>query len=204
MTDDPIKAEAEARHAAHVDHPTHRPLSEDYELVGLRGEEALAKRFGLTVDMVRRPNGDGGIDNVLTLDGKQYVVDVKCARKAFNLIVEVGKVKPQTVYVLAAYYDETDSAELVGWEWGSIVLKAPTKDFGYGIENHYIPRERLRKIEELEARTRITETHSCEVCDAPNVNWGYRRGPEVHWFCLKHREFGEKIRAVTPAENPGA
>jgi hypothetical protein len=65
------------------------------------------------------------------------------------LLVEVGKVKPNTIYVLCKYYDEEDRAELLKWEWWTKVLKAPTGTFGYQILNHYIPRDELRDIEEL-------------------------------------------------------
>lgn len=149
---DQIKAEAEARHLSHINHPTHRPLSEDYELVGLRGEQALAEFFGLTVDMVRRPGGDGGVDNILNLSGAEYIVDVKCARKPFHLICEVGKVLPKTIYILAGYSDEADAAELLGWQWGVVLKRTSTRDFGYGVINHYIPRERLRNLSELVSR----------------------------------------------------
>src|SRR5437867_3288918 len=148
MMDDPIKVEAQLRHQAHENHPTHRPLSTGYELVGLRGEERLADVFGGSVDMTRRPGGDNGFDQVVWLVAP-YKVDVKTARNAFNLIVEVGKVDPRTIYVLAEYDDEFDTAQLVGWEWGSVLLRAPTKDFGCGVLDHYIPRARLREIGEL-------------------------------------------------------
>jgi hypothetical protein len=151
-----LKAEAAARHELHKDHPTHRPLSDDYELVGLRGEEKLSRVFGVPMDMMRRPNGDGGIDNVLRLnvrDGCQdFVVDVKTAKIPRHLLVEVGKVRPRTIYILAGY--SGDAADLLGWQWGRVVLQAPTGDFGYGVVSHFIPAGELRKIEELLSRHR--------------------------------------------------
>jgi hypothetical protein len=149
---DRLRREAQARHELHVDHPTHRPLSEGYELVGLRGEEALANYFGLEIDLVRRPGGDGGVDNKLCLSGFEYKVDVKCARKALNLIVEVGKVEPKTIYILASYSDEDDAAVLLGWQWGVVLMNAPKKDFGYGVINHYVPRSKLRGLDDLAER----------------------------------------------------
>jgi hypothetical protein len=150
---DPIRLEAEARHQLHILHPTHRPLSDGYELVGLRGEEALAREFGLSVDLVARPEGDGGLDNSLRLWVlRRFPVDVKCARKPGHLIVEEGKAKPNTIYVLARYSDETDSAELIGWEWGQTLMGAPIRDFGYGVRNHSIRAADLRPISELHDR----------------------------------------------------
>lgn len=153
LMDDPIRQEAEKRHQLHVEHPTHRPLSENYELVGLRGEKALADRFGLKVDMMRRPNGDGGIDNILCLNGINYPVDVKCARKPFNLIVEQGKIKSgNTIYILAQYFDASDTAVLLKWEWGWNLMASPVRDFGKGVYNHYIHVSKLRDLWELEIR----------------------------------------------------
>ncbi len=149
---DEIQIEAIARHELHKNHKSSRPLSKDYELVGLRGEEVFAKTFGLQVDLTRKINGDNGIDNILCLNNKDYVVDIKCARKPYNLIVEQGKVDPQTIYILAKYYDEFDVAELLGWQAGILILQAPVKDFGYGIRNHYIKRDNLRSIDELTKR----------------------------------------------------
>lgn len=155
--DDPIRAEARRRHERHINHPTHRPLSSDYELVGLRGEEELARVFKGKVDLTPRPGGDGKKDLIVALRTgvdsiERFKIDVKCARKAYNLIVEVGHVIPRVIYVLAQYDDAKDAATLFGWEWGYTVLNAPTKDFGYGVINHYIPRSKLRKMAEFAYR----------------------------------------------------
>lgn len=146
---DQIKIEADRRHASHVDHPTHRPLSDGYELIGLRGEEAVAAAFGGSVDLRPRPAGDGGVDMLLTTRAGTFAVDAKAARKAFNLIVEVGKVRIFTIYILGQYSDLSDRVTLLGWEWGSSLLKAPKRDFGYGVINHYIHRSRLRRLSDL-------------------------------------------------------
>lgn len=154
---DKVAAEAERRHQSHVNHPTHRPLSDGYELKGLRGEERFAEEFALDLDLTARPGGDGGTDNKITLSvPKSFVVDVKTASKPMNLIVEVGKVEAHTIYVLAGYDSEADKAYLLGWEWGSTVARdkyGPPKDFGYGVINHWIPRGKLRSIDELKRRS---------------------------------------------------
>jgi hypothetical protein len=141
-----LVTEAQLRHERHVGHPTHRPLSINYELVGLRGEEAFAKLFGCHVDLTPRPGGDKGKDATITVS---FNVDIKTARKPGNLIVEEGKVKLNTIYILAGYVEQSDTAVLIGWQWGSVLLKSPKRDFGYGVINHYIPREQLRSIESL-------------------------------------------------------
>lgn len=149
---DAIQIEAERRHASHKNHPTHRPLSINYELIGLRGEEALAIMFGGAVDLRARPNGDGGRDNIIHTDHGTFPVDVKAARKPYNLIVETGKLKPRTIYILARYDEAEDRAILLAWEWSAALRAAPVKDFGYGVKNHYIPRAILRPLDELRLR----------------------------------------------------
>ena len=69
---------ASRRDALHADHDSCRPLSPDYELVGLLGEFAFGRRLGLPVDVSVRPSGDGGIDFKLPCG---QTVDVKTSRK---------------------------------------------------------------------------------------------------------------------------
>ena len=150
MTDDElfqdiIKQEALDRHNAHRGHASSRPLSENYEYIGLRGEVEFAKLTGQMVDLTRRLRGDKGIDFIVPM---MFTIDVKTARRAFNLIHEEGKPFAD-IYILAQYDDELDFVSLIGWEWGHILKKAPVQDFGYGINNHYIAAEELRPMETL-------------------------------------------------------
>lgn len=155
---DRIAEEAVRRHNLHRHHTSSRPLSDNYELVGLRGEEKLGEVLGIDVDLSRRPGGDGGVDFVVPIiDPRssrvmEWRVDVKTARKPGNLIVERGKVRLRTIYVLARYSDATDSVDLLGWECSAVVARAPVRDFGYGIINHYIPASMLRSVADLIAR----------------------------------------------------
>ena len=143
MTND-LRKIANDRERLHKNHASSRPLSKDYEYIGLKGEEEFGKEFNLELDNKLRPEGDGGRDFPSNLG----IIDVKTARKAYNLIVEKGKVVSD-VYVLAMYIDQEDSAKLLGWATSKEVLKAPAKDFGYGIINHYIPKNDLHSIEDL-------------------------------------------------------
>ena len=139
-----IRKIANEREKIHENHASSRPLSDDYEYVGLKGEEQFAKEFDLELDRELRPGGDKGID-FITIVGR---IDVKTARKPYNLIVEEDKVKAD-IYVLAIYRDYDDDAVLLGWAFKDEVLNAPVKDFGYGIMNHYISRKELHPIEAL-------------------------------------------------------
>jgi len=143
-----LKDEAESRHDAHKNHASSRPLSEDYELIGLLGEAKFGELTGLMPDLERKLSGDNGVDFVVPL---KFTVDVKTARKAFHLIHEEGKAVAD-IYVLAAYDDNTKKTKLIGWEWGAVLQRAPVKDFGYGIKNHYIPADQLRPMSQLQKR----------------------------------------------------
>ena len=56
-----IKRIARERHELHKRHSSSRPLSTDYELVGLMGEVAFAVFSGVSPDLSLRPEGDSGI-----------------------------------------------------------------------------------------------------------------------------------------------
>mgnify|MGYP003650116573 FL=1 len=140
-----IREIAQRRHDIHKHHASSRPLSKDYELVGLSGEVAFAEFSGLEVDWEERPSGDKGID-FITPNGT--TIDIKTARKAYNLIHEENKPFAD-IYVLAQYMDDTEESTLIGWEYGSILEKSPRKDFGYGIVNHYISKNKLNPMHAL-------------------------------------------------------
>ena len=114
---------------------SNRPLSYDYEILGLMGEMAFADFSGYEVDTSQRMDGDKGVDFVI--DG--YTIDVKTARKAYNLIVEVGKVKAD-FYVLASLVSQYE-VELIGWETGREVSSSKTDEgklFKNNVHNHFI------------------------------------------------------------------
>lgn len=146
-TQNKIRRMAKDREEIHKDHASSRPLSKGYERLGLAGEYQFAREFGFSVDEELRPEGDGGKDFPSGLGS----IDVKTARKAFNLIVEENHVKSD-IYVLAQYFDETDKAKLLGWAYKKEVLAAPKKDFGYGVINHYIPKEKLYEMSTLKKK----------------------------------------------------
>ena len=141
----------EARNSLHDGQKSQRILSENHNAVGMAGEFAFGEFSGFWPDTSDRVDGDGGIDFVIPL---KFTVDVKTARKAIHLIHEQGK-EFADIFVLAEYSDEKNTAKLLGWEFGSVLKKAPTKDFGYGVINHYIHRSKLRPMQELKERLLI-------------------------------------------------
>lgn len=136
---------ANTRSRIHRDHTTQRPLSKDYEYIGILGEYVFAEEFGFDVDTETRPAGDRGID-FTTAEG--LTIDVKTFKKAFNLIVEQYHVNAD-IYVLAEYSALLDDCTLLGWEYGNILSRQDTKHFGYGYMDHYIPAGQLRDMKEL-------------------------------------------------------
>lgn len=126
--------------------------------MGLAGEQAFENEFGIKLDRTSRIDGDGGNDFSLPTIYGLFKVDVKAARKAYNLIVEQGKCFPFTIYVLAKFCDITGIAVLIGWEWGSVIMRTPVRDFGYGVMNHHIAKEKLRGIEELRMVIKFTQS----------------------------------------------
>ena len=138
-----IKKIADNRHDLHQNHSSSRPLSLDYELVGMAGEYAFGEVTALPVDWRILPEGDGGVDFTV---GKA-AIDVKTARKPSNLIVEQGlKNLSANIFVLAGWNDLSNTVKLIGWETKRAILSAPVKDFGYGIHNHFIPASELKDI----------------------------------------------------------
>ena len=139
-----IRQEADAHERLHANHSS-RKLSDDYEAIGMLGEWEFAKATGIFPDLSERIDGDAGVDFIIPLT---FTVDVKTARKAYHLIHEAGR-SFADIYVLAEHDDQTGQTRLVGWEFGTILKRAPVRDFGYGIENHYIHRDNLRSMQEL-------------------------------------------------------
>ena len=88
---------AEQRSYTHIGHASQRILSENYNLIGVCGENAFAKEFNLEIDDSVKPAGDNGTDFVL---GLQFSVDIKTAKLPYNLLLEVGK-PVSDIYVLA-------------------------------------------------------------------------------------------------------
>ena len=121
-------------------------LGADHEYVALVGEWVFSERYGYPIDTADRVGGDNGVDFRVPGVG---TVDVKTARKPTWLLVERGKVRAD-IYVLARYDDASETAELLGWAWGSDVARAVLRDMGYGIVSHAIEAGRLRSIEELD------------------------------------------------------
>ena len=138
----------ESRTDLHNEHSSQRILSKDHDKVGLAGEFSFGEFCGLWPDTRLLSGGDSGVDFRVKLS---FTVDVKTYRKPGNLIHEKGKPFAD-IFVLAKYEESTGKSRLLGWEWGSKLKKAPVRDFGYGVINHYISASQLRSMKELQGR----------------------------------------------------
>lgn len=139
-----ITAIAEARSALHAHHASSRPLSKNYEIIGVAGEVAFARMFGLEVDKTLRPGGDGRIDFRMTVG----TVDVKTAAKPWFLFCEKGK-KMADIMVLGQFFDIETPVKLLGWEWGEEMVKIKPIESSRKIMNHQKHQSKLRRMEEL-------------------------------------------------------
>jgi hypothetical protein len=142
-----IKQLGMCRQAAHPNGTPRFFGDKDLEdCIGIAGEIAFAKKFNLIIDTTIRPEGDGHVDFKTSIG----TIDVKTARKAFNLLVKEWEMpKCADILVLAKFNDYLD-IEFLGWETKEKMATMQIKDFGYGIRNYYRNRVLLKPIEELE------------------------------------------------------
>lgn len=91
---------------------THEPLKRHF--IGLLGEFAFAKHYGLTVDTETYLRSDDGSDFLVALDGEQTTVDIKTTpHEDGRLLVKQDKVDSD-LYVLAVFEDAVpDKGEYV-------------------------------------------------------------------------------------------
>lgn len=113
--------------------------------IGLTGEAEFARTFNCEID-TEINDGDGGID----FTHPEYTIDVKTYEKAYNLFLETDRKCRANILVLARYDPDSETAQLLGWEFATNMLKCPLKQFHpKGPVNHYKPAKRLRQITEL-------------------------------------------------------
>lgn len=136
---------AQARSTLHVDHASSRPLSPDYELIGIAGEIAFASLYLLPVDMTARAGGDQGKDFIT----RAGIIDIKTAAKPKWLFLERDHPTCAQLLVLAGW--RTYWVDFFGWEYVEMMLKCPLGEFGGSrIINHYLAAGLLRPMLELE------------------------------------------------------
>jgi hypothetical protein len=144
--------EANARHSIHQNQESSRPLSRDYELVGLIGEIQGEVDFGLKRNANLLVGGDGRFDFVLP---NRKTGDWKVARKAYNLLME-SETAHADILVAGLWHENSEFCwvEWMGWEYGESLAEIWPTDFGYGVINHYRAVDNLRPMSEFISMTR--------------------------------------------------
>jgi hypothetical protein len=125
------------------------PNTED--TIGVAGELAFAKKYGLEIDDSIRPEGDGHVDFKVNINGNEVTVDVKTAQKAYNLLVKEWEIKDCADILVLAERGPNDEIKFLGWETKDIMKVMPKKIFSsLGIVNYYRHRDKLRPMFQLD------------------------------------------------------
>ena len=146
MSSDWLRGEATARRQSMRDNGKVERWSAngDREFIGMTGEKEFSQASGLPMKFLRGVS-DEGWDFVIPF---RYTLDVKTTTLVpAELLVPCDKVTAH-IYVLAGYISQTNDAILLGWQWGTVVKRAPTKQMPSGI-NHVIDIDGLYEMHEL-------------------------------------------------------
>jgi len=136
---------------------------------GLLTECAYAHVFGGEPCVELLPNGDGGRDFWIYLrvgfipwrfkvNVKTKSVQVSLAgliRSGTHLRVPITECQPRTIYVLGAYHERTDDAEILKWDWGRALIDGDERmmfENSKGDESYVRKYEELRDLSELKNR----------------------------------------------------
>jgi hypothetical protein len=136
---------------------------------GLLAELIFGREFGLAINVDVLDDGDGGFDFKLPLTASTglriFSINIKAKavqlswdglrRSGTHLRVPVRECEPETIYVFAIYHERQDTAEVLRWTWGSVLMRRNERaiyENSDGTENYIIPFEELRELQELKDR----------------------------------------------------
>jgi len=114
--------------------------------IGLAGEFAFGQFCGLYPNM-DKSKSDNGTDFELPLTLK---TDVKTSLKypPFLLLKTNAKVPD----ILVQVWYNNGNPKILGWEWGSVIVTKPIKDFGCGVPSYYVSCDELKPMQQMEKR----------------------------------------------------
>jgi len=138
------------RQACHEGHSTPRFYDDKNteDVIGIKGELAFAEFSGLQPDLDIKPEGDNGVDFNFKVGSRCLTIDVKTARKPYNLLLKESEAKRcADIIVLAGIKENT--VWFIGWEHKSLMLLMNRKTFGYKIMNYYRAASQLRTMDQL-------------------------------------------------------
>jgi hypothetical protein len=148
---DIARKEGEKRQNVHTHNSTPRFYKNDPALedtLGVMAEIAFAKWSNLNPDLSEKIHGDGCKDFEFQIKNRVLTIDIKAARKPFNLLLKEQDAKRSADILVLCGIDE-NAVKFMGWEHKSIMLIMPKKDFGYGYINYYRHSSQLRPMGQL-------------------------------------------------------
>jgi len=118
------------------------------DIIGITGELAFEKLFKLPMDRSLYENGDDHVDFTYNHKGRDVTIDVKTARKAFNILIKEWEIDKAADIIVLCQFDNF-KITFLGWESLKIMKTMPVKDFGYGIRNYYRNIKACRTMDEM-------------------------------------------------------
>ena len=151
MENQEIKSLGEQRQNAHPNGtPRYYKDPNVEDTIGVCGEAAFAKKYGLDIDKRILPEGDDHIDFTTKINGTKVTIDIKTAQKAYNLLIKKWEIKKCADILVLAEYNNGE-VNFLGWETKDVMNMMPTKIFSsLGIENHYRHKSDLRPMSQLD------------------------------------------------------
>ena len=126
------------------------PNAED--TIGVTGEIAFARKYGLEIDDSIRPEGDGHVDFEVNVNQNKVTIDVKTARKAYNLLIKEWEIENCADVLVLAEYKPNGKIKFIGWETKDIMKIMPKKIFSsLGIVNYHRSKDELRPMSQLDS-----------------------------------------------------
>lgn len=127
--------------------PTDDPYHSDR--IGVLGEVAFAKAYGFAIDPRPKPQGDGGVDFVFTINGRPITIDVKTALIPRYLLVQKQSMG-QCADILVLQEFDRGVVRAIGWETRSVMAVMPTIVFNAGTPPaHFRAASELRPMGQL-------------------------------------------------------
>lgn len=138
------------RQNIHINNSSRRFFKDKNEedIIGITGELAFEKLFKLPMDRSLYENGDDHVDFSYKYKDKNVTIDVKTARKAFNILIKEWEINKAADIIVLCQFDNF-KIKFLGWESLKVMKTMPVKDFGYGIKNYYRNIKDCRSMDEL-------------------------------------------------------
>lgn len=149
------REEGKKRDEMHPDSRNWKISREMTNIRGLKGEFAFAEHYDLEVDTDLRPDGDGGIDFTIEIDGSRKTVDVKTVNYPNNplLLVREAREEHPDLYVLTA--TDSEEVKLVGMLPTNHVLARDPVESQYGHLNHRFEEAELLPLPSRDEVTQV-------------------------------------------------